>query len=141
MLKYPVKLVLDTNDTLLVTFPDIPEAVTYGETRAEALQNAVDALESMIMAKMDDKEEIPMPSKFSGKDFVSLSVVSTAKILLYNAFQKSKLSKSALARLIGCHPPQIERLLDLNHDSKMSQIEKALAALGLALNVNLRKAA
>ena len=141
MLKYPVKLTLDTNDTLLVTFPDIPETVTFGETRDEALSRALDALECMIMAKMDDREPIPMPSASKGKDFVTLPALSTAKILLYNSMIKAGVSKSELARQIGGHAPQIERLLDLNHASRMDQIERALSVLGLHLTVGLKKVA
>lgn len=141
MLKYPVKLSLDTNESLLVTFPDVPEAVTYVETRDEALRHAVDALESMIMAKMDDKEVIPMPSSVRGKNFVVLPALTAAKIFLYNAMLKAKITKASLARLIGCHPPQIERLLDLNHASRLDQIEKALGVLGLSLHLDVKKAA
>ncbi len=29
-MKYPVELAGDTNDTILVTFADVPEAITFG---------------------------------------------------------------------------------------------------------------
>ena len=141
MLRYPIKLEKDTNDTLLVTFPDIPEAVTFGDTREEALTNATDALENMIMAKMDDKEVIPMPSKVAGSDYITLSALSTAKIFIYNAMIENKINRWEFAKRIGCHPPQIERLLDLNHASRLDQIEKALNVLGLRLVMEFRKAA
>ena len=38
MLRYPVKLSKDTNDTILVDVLDIPEAHTFGEDREEALE-------------------------------------------------------------------------------------------------------
>ena len=44
MIKYPVRLEPDTNETVLVSFPDIPEAHTFGEDDQEALVRAVDAL-------------------------------------------------------------------------------------------------
>ena len=47
MLRYPVKLSRDTNDTILVEFLDVPEAHTFGEDVDEALMQAVDALESL----------------------------------------------------------------------------------------------
>ena len=43
MFDYPVILTPD-DGTVLVTFPDIPEAITFGTTDAEALAMAVDAL-------------------------------------------------------------------------------------------------
>ncbi len=44
MLTYPVKLEPDTNDSLLVTFPDIPEAITAGDDEQDALAMGLDAL-------------------------------------------------------------------------------------------------
>ena len=46
----------------LVTFPDVPEAVTFGEDEAEALLMAEDALLVMFSAYMDDHQRIPEPS-------------------------------------------------------------------------------
>ncbi len=36
MLAYPVKLEADDNRTVLVTFPDVPEAITFGADEAES---------------------------------------------------------------------------------------------------------
>jgi antitoxin HicB len=51
MLRYPVILEPDTNDTIQVSFPDAPEAHTFGEDEGEALMHAVDALESASSRK------------------------------------------------------------------------------------------
>ena len=45
MLDYPVILTPD-DGSVLVTFPDVPEAITQGEDEDEALLYAIDALES-----------------------------------------------------------------------------------------------
>jgi len=140
MLIYPVKLQND-DGTTLVTFPDVPEAITYGETRAEAMAHAVDALETIFMAYMDDKRPIPLPSQPKGRPTIALPCLTSAKIALYNSMLTQRVSKIALARRLNCHPPQIDRLLDLNHASKLDQIERALAALGLALYLDVRKVA
>jgi antitoxin HicB len=49
VLRYPVKLSKDTNDTILVDVPDIPKAHTFGDDREEALFRAPDAIESALM--------------------------------------------------------------------------------------------
>lgn len=36
MLRYPVTLKKDSNGTLLVTTPDFPDLVTFGESKADA---------------------------------------------------------------------------------------------------------
>ncbi|MGO9768102.1 MAG: type II toxin-antitoxin system HicB family antitoxin, partial [Roseiarcus sp.] len=47
-MRYAVTLAPDDNGTILVTVPDIPEAVTFGDDRDDALARAVDAIETAI---------------------------------------------------------------------------------------------
>src|SRR5579862_6796021 len=62
MLKYPVTLKRDTNGTILVGFPDFPEAHTFGDDADEAMMHAVDALETALSMYIDDRRPIPVPS-------------------------------------------------------------------------------
>ena len=140
MLIYPVKL-QDDEGTTLVTFPDVPEAITYGDTEPEARKHAVDALEAIFMAYIEDKRPIPMPSQPRGRSTIALPGLVGAKIAIYNAMLTKRVSKTDLAERLNCHLPQIDRLLDLYHASRFDQIERALAALGLALHMDVRKAA
>ena len=48
MLVYPVTLEPDINDTVLVSFPDFPDAHTFGDDENEALARAVDLLEDVL---------------------------------------------------------------------------------------------
>jgi antitoxin HicB len=59
MLRYPIVLERDDNDTLLVSFPDFPEAHTFGEDEADALVRAKDALMTVLEARIRDRESIP----------------------------------------------------------------------------------
>ena len=131
---YPVKLKSDTNDTILVTFPDIPEAVTHGEDRMDALARAIDALETAIQGRIADKEDIPKPSR-GHKYGVKLPTQAVVKILLYNTMRDKKVSKARLARNLHCHRPQVDRLLDLKHASRLDHIDAALQSLGTYLEV------
>lgn len=141
MLEYPVELNRDTNGTLLVTFPEFAEAVTFGEDESDALLRAVDALETVLAARMDDREDIPLPSPAAGRPCAVLPALTAAKVLLYRAMREGGVRKADLARRLGWHGPQIDRLLDLNHASRLDQIEAALAALGKRLTVDLADAA
>jgi antitoxin HicB len=62
-------------------------------------------------------------------------------VLLYRAMREAGLRKADLVRRLGWHAPQIDRLLDLNHASRLDQIEAALAILGKRLAVDLADAA
>ena len=125
MLRYPVKLSKDTNGTILVDVPDIPEAHSFGEDRAEALMRAADAIETALMLYIEDRRDIPVPSTARGKT-VTLPALTDAKIGLYRAMRAQKIGKAELARRLNCHLPQIDRLLDLAHDSRLDQLEAAL---------------
>jgi len=142
MLRYPVKLSKDTNGTLLVTVPDIPGAATFGNDVADALRRAADAIASMLQARIADREDIPAPSAPKrGQKMVTLPAIVAAKLALYQAMIETGTRKSDLARKLGVHGPQVDRLLDLDHDSRLDQIENAARALGKEMHIELRPAA
>ncbi len=73
-MRYAVELSPDDNGTVLVTVPDISEAVSFGTNRDDALTRAVDAIESAIMGAMAAREDIPCPQA-AGQDYVTLSAL------------------------------------------------------------------
>ena len=141
MLRYPVKLSKDTNDTILVDVPDIPEAHTFGEDREEALLRAPDAIESALMGYIDLRREIPVPRATSKGRFVTLPALTEAKLALYIAMRTAKVGKAELARRLDCHMPQVDRLLDLRHASRLDQLEAAFRVLGKRLSLQVSEAA
>jgi len=142
MLSYPVKLSRDTNDTTRVDVPDVPEAHTFGEDEDEALMLAVDAIETALSMYIDDRRDIPVPSPMKrGMRAVKLPALTEAKLALYATMRASKVGKAEMARRLNCHLPQIDRLLDLTHDSRLDQLEAAFRALGKQLSVQISEAA
>ena len=140
MLRYPVKLTRESK-SILVSFPDVPNVQTFGTDREEALRRAADALETMFMGMMADREAIPAPSHVRGGPFVELPALSEAKIALYRTMRDLKVGKAALARRLGCYLPQVDRLLDLRHASRLDQLEQAFRALGKQVSIEIREAA
>jgi antitoxin HicB len=140
MLRYPVRLEHDTNGTVLVGFPDVPEAHTFGDDREEALARAVDALETALIGYIEDRQAIPQPSPFKRGPYATLPALTEAKLALYSAMRAGRISKTELARRLNCHLPQVDRLLDLRHGSRLDQLEAAFRALGKQLSVEIRDA-
>ena len=62
MRAYPAKLSPDPDGGFTVTFRDVPEAITEGDSRDEALMRAEDALESALAMYIAAKEPLPKPS-------------------------------------------------------------------------------
>jgi antitoxin HicB len=131
--RYPVTVTTDTNHTFLVTFPDVPGAITYGETVEEALERAPDALLSVFDALIKDRRDIPAPSA-TGKRFVTLPALERVKVLLYTTMQDDRVNKAELAKRLDWHPPQVDRVLNVRHGSQLDQVEAAFAALGKQLD-------
>ncbi|HMN71198.1 MAG TPA: type II toxin-antitoxin system HicB family antitoxin [Rhodoblastus sp.] len=138
-MRYAVNLQKD-DDTILVTVPDLPEAITFGEDREDALARAVDAIETAIIGCISDREDIPLPEAHA-KDYVTLPALSALKIELYRAMRAEGLGKAALAKRLGVALPQIDRLLDLRHASRLDALERAFAALGRTMDIVVKAAA
>lgn len=131
MIKYRVKLTPDDNDTFLVTSPDFPEVITFGETRDDALKYAVGAFREIIAGYMYNKKPIPKPSKIRTKDdFITLPLQTEIKIRMYESMRDSGMKKSELARKMKLHRQEMERLLDFNKSTNLDRIESAFAAMG-----------
>ena len=133
MFDYPVTLTPD-DGSVLVTFADVPEAITFGADEQEALMQAVDALESGLSFYVDARQPLPAPSKPKrGQKTVRPSAMECAKLGVYQAMTDQGIRKAELARRLGWHMPQVDRLFDLRHASKFEQIETAAAVLGKRL--------
>jgi antitoxin HicB len=126
-----------------VTFPDFGYGVTQGETEAEAYEMAQDLLMLTIGDFMRAGKPLPVPRRHRGMNYrpVELPGLQSAKVDLYSSFLNSGLRKAEFARKIGIPKTHVERLFSLRHQSRLSQIEAALAALDKRLYLEVRDAA
>jgi len=137
MFDYPVTLTPD-GATVLVTFKDIPEAITFGVNKDEALLHAIDALETGLSFYVDARKQLPVASKPKrGQKTVRPSALESAKLGVYQAMTEQGIRKAELARRIGWHTPQVDRLFDLRHASRLDQIEAVARVLGRQLEVRV----
>ena len=144
MVLYPASIRKDGNVWLLL-FPDFPQGGhTNGQTVDDALRHAPDALRTIISMRMERGLDIPMPGRPASRKtrLVALgSVIEDAKVELYMAVKRAGIRKAELARRMGIHKQQVERLLDLDHTSRIEQLEAAFAAVGKRLLVAVDNAA
>jgi antitoxin HicB len=132
---YPVHLRND-GKFITVSFPDIPEAHTFGNNRNHALAMAKEALELAMEFYFDDQRPVPLPSRVrKGQTVVNLSPSVAAKVLLLNEMLRQKVRPSELARRIGTTKQEVNRLTNLRHPTKIDRIDAALQALGKRLIV------
>lgn len=135
MLSYPIDLEAD-DATVLATSPDFPELTTFGDDRAEALARAADALEEAIAARIHRGEGIPSPS--AGDDRAVVPTLTAIKVTLYQGMREQGIGKAELARRLGWHLPQVDRVLDVRHRSRLDRMDAALGAIGRHLEVSAK---
>ena len=126
---WPIDLIPAEEGGLIVNFPDLPNGWSQGETRGEALAQAEDLLDEMILGKMAHNEDVPRPSSRKGRPVVALPALTAAKFEAYRAMRAAGLNKRQLAERLGWQPSQVTRLFDGRHASRLDQIEAPLNAL------------
>jgi antitoxin HicB len=138
--RYHATLQDDPDGGIIVTFDDVPEAITAGETREEALSNAREALALALRGILQAGRRLPQPVSTAGAP-VALDADIAAKLALIQAFRESGLTKSELARRLRKSENEARRLLDPDHPSKIGVLQQALRVLGLEIAVTVGRAA
>lgn len=139
---YRIRFEPDDNGTLLVTCDAFPEVTTFGEDEARGARNALGAIEEAIAARIADGREVPSPDPRSrraseSEALVPLPVLTALKVLLYRSLHAEGLTRAELARRLGWHREQVDRLFRLDHASRMDQIELAFHALDQEVEISV----
>ena len=142
-MEYPAIFEPAEEGGFIVRFPDFDWGVTQGDTEEEAGEMAADAVRTMIRELIRQGKEIPRPSKPRGRKrrMIRLATLDAAKAELYMAFLTSGIRKAELARRLGIPKTTIDRLFDLDRQTRLNQLDAAFAALGKHLSVEVREAA
>jgi antitoxin HicB len=136
MLSYPANFEPAEEGGFVVTFPDIPEAITQGEDEQDALLHAADALETALDFYFEAGRTVPTPSRPKrGQYLVELPASVSAKVLLLNEMNVQKIRPAELARRLQVTPQEVTRLIDLRHTSRIDGIAVALKALGKTMEI------
>ena len=116
----------------------MPEAITGGADRPEALAMAEDALATALAGYVHEKRDIPAPSEAAeGQALVSVSPVVAANLALYSAMRAQRITTVELARRLGISESAARKLTNPDHRSHVSQVHKALRAVGRSLRVEV----
>jgi antitoxin HicB len=139
---YPATFMPDEEGRPLVSFPDFPHACTDGKDDAEAMEEAIDCLGSVIARYLFDKEEIPEPSPLQpGQRFVPVPLWIAGKLALYLAMREQGITNVELARRLKVSETVVRRMLNPDHDTKSEKLQTALEVLGKRLVVSVDEAA
>ncbi|MCG6407789.1 type II toxin-antitoxin system HicB family antitoxin [Vibrio fluvialis] len=115
----------------VVSFPDIPEAISSGDTLEEAKQEALDALVTAFEFYFEDQRAIPMPQQYEGLEHVVEVPLSVwAKVLTLNTMVEQRMTQTDLAHAMGTRKQEIQRIISLEHTTKIDTLAAAMAAMG-----------
>ena len=135
---YPARFGSEPDGRYTVTFPDLPDAITQGEDRDDAMEMAADCLAETIGARIAERADIPLPSSLErGQVRITVPVHVAVKAALYVAMKQEGVSLSGMARTLKGQPLQVRRLLDPGRASSMKRIDEALSAIGRRVCVSL----
>ncbi|WP_354473773.1 hypothetical protein [Pantoea sp. UYEF8] len=139
MFNYAVRLNHDAQSGCYeVSCRDLPLMHSVGDTIDGALLEAEDGIVTAISLEMDMRRPIPSASEpRPGEYVVYLPVLVAMKAALYNAMIETGTRKADLARRLGVNGPQVDRLLDVEHSSKVEKVELALAQLGRKAQIEI----
>lgn len=133
---FPVTVKQDKEGRWLASFPDVPEALTDGADRNEALREAAYALGAALAGYVHEQRKIPAPSRLkTGHQFVCVPPLVAAKLALYQTMNEQSVTNVELSRRLGISEAAVRRLVNPDHSSKIEKVETALSALGKHLIV------
>ncbi|EBR3875198.1 hypothetical protein FNI26_15235 [Salmonella enterica subsp. diarizonae] len=143
MFNYAVKLEHDPDTkSWVATCRDLPLFNSVGDSVDDALLESVDGAIVALSIEIDARRPIPAASQpEEGEYVIHLPVLVVMKAALHNAMIATGTRKSDLARSMGMKGPQIDRLLDVCHSSKVETVELALQQLNRTVQVIIDKVA
>ncbi|KWN69694.1 type II toxin-antitoxin system HicB family antitoxin [Burkholderia ubonensis] len=138
MLRYPAWFEPDDDGGFVITFRDIPEAISQSNTRDEARAMGADALLTALDFYFEDKRPVPAPTKAkSGEELIALAVSVSAKVMLLNQMLAQGVTPVELARRLQMSRHGVNRLVDPACAANIDAIARAMAVLGKRLEISI----
>jgi antitoxin HicB len=139
--QYAVMLTASDEGGYVVTCRDLPQLITQGEDKQDALDQASDAMDEVFATYMIEGIDFPEPSKAKRREHLVAPPAETmAKAALFVAMREAGISKMQLAKQLGVDEKEVRRLLDPHYQSKLPRIAQAISLLGQRLVIGLEPA-
>lgn len=134
---YPYVLEPQPGGGWTATFPDVPEAITQGDTEEEVAAMAEDALVTALSFYTDEGQPLPYPSVARNRPMAIVPPLVAAKLALHDAILAGGMSNVVLGRRLGLEDKAVRRLRDPLHRSHIGAVEAALCVLGKRLLIEV----
>ena len=104
--------------------------MTIGTDEANVLEMAQDAMVVALSSYIDDRRDIPSPSKpKKGYTVVPVPPMVAMKLSIFQAMKDQGVTQAEMGKRMGVDGRQVRRILDLDHNTVLPQLDLALHAL------------
>lgn len=135
-LAYPAKITAEDNG-FVVTFRDLKNVFTEADTYEEALFNAQEVLDLLLLDMVQDNLDIPTPTACrKGEVIVTVSPEVAAPILLNKLRQEQHYSMADVARSMGVSYQSYQEI-EAGKNITLKRLKRAAAALGAITEIKL----
>jgi len=130
------------DDEYVVSFPDIPEALTGAASIEEARALAADALDEAVLAYLAEGRAVPAPrAAAAGEEAIALDPLTAGRAAVAQLMRDHHLTKVRLAGLMDKDEKVVRRILNGKGGVSMETVTAALRALGARPSLNVEIAA
>src|SRR3954447_22233146 len=104
---------------IVVSFPDVPEAITQANSMQQVRAMAQEALGLALLTY--PLRRIPLPKSRTKSVGMPIPVAPgvAAKLAVLEAFNEAGITKAALAKQLGKDEKEVRRILDPRHPTKL----------------------
>ncbi len=133
-LVYPAKIVAD-GDGFVVNFRDLKNVFTEGDTYEEALFNAQEVLDMLLLDMAQDELDIPSPSAcHKGEVLVTVSPEVAVPVLLHKLRSSRHYTMADVARSMGVSYQNYQQM-ESGKNITLKSLKRAAAALGAIVEI------
>jgi antitoxin HicB len=139
---FPARVKKGRDGFHMVTFRDVPEAMTDDREIDAAMLSAADALTAALAGYVKEGRRLPPPSKpRPGETVIHADPSFSAKVALRQLMAERNISNVGLAKLLKLHEKEIRRMVDPDQPTKLDRLDMALRALGYRVIVGIQPVA
>lgn len=132
--------ITEEDDRWLAEFPDCSGCQTFGDTRAEAIEMAHEALEGWLETGMEHGDVPPRPMPHRGVEIEVRPALAVAIQLRWLRDERG-LTQTQLAKEIGVSQQQIAKLEKVDANPTINTLTDIAKKIGAVLSISLAGAA
>jgi antitoxin HicB len=136
---YPARITPDGKDGgFLITFRDIPEAITQSASSADCTDAAAGALQAALEGRIMHDIEIPRASRTRANEYpISVPLQTALKVALCLEMREAAITRAILAYRLCLDEEEVRRMFDPHHPVRIDRLERALAVFGKQARLRL----